>query len=96
MRQFRYFYDNNYRKHDVIKQRTPSKIYDKDIRALTSTAAYMNIGPGGRYEIDATIADLYLVSEKDPEKIIGRPVVYVVPVRKPADNPLQQALTRFF
>ncbi|MGO0309674.1 Mu transposase C-terminal domain-containing protein [Endozoicomonas acroporae] len=78
MRQFRYFYDTNYRKNEVIRQRTPSKIYDKDIRALTSTAAYMNIGPGGRYEIDATIADLYLVSEKDPEKIIGRPVVYVV------------------
>ncbi len=78
MRQFRYFFETNYRKSDVIKQRTPAKIFDKDIRALTSTAAYMNIGPGGRYEIDATIADLYLVSEKDPEKIIGRPVVYLV------------------
>ncbi|RCU51049.1 transcriptional antiterminator [Corallincola holothuriorum] len=78
LRQFRYFYESNYRQHDVVKLRTPSKIYDKDIRALTSTSAYMNIGPGGRYEIDATIADLYLVSEKDPNKIIGRPVVYIV------------------
>ncbi|MBL4828758.1 MAG: DDE-type integrase/transposase/recombinase [Aliivibrio sp.] len=78
LRQFRYFYESNYRKHDVVRRRTPSKIYDKDFRALTSTSAYMNIGPGGRYEIDATIADLYLVSEKDPSRIIGRPVVYIV------------------
>ncbi|MFA0602087.1 Mu transposase C-terminal domain-containing protein [Vibrio sp. 10N.222.49.E4] len=78
LRQFRYFYESNYKKHDVVRRRTPSKAYDKDIRALTSTSAFLNIGPGGRYEIDATIADLYLVSEKDPNKIIGRPVVYVV------------------
>ncbi|MCG9731112.1 Mu transposase C-terminal domain-containing protein [Shewanella sp. Isolate13] len=77
-RQFRYFYESNYRKNDVVRRRTPSKIYDKDIRPLTSTSAFMNIGPGGRYEIDATIADLYLVSENDPNKIIGRPVVYIV------------------
>lgn len=78
LRQFRYFYESNYKKHEVVRRRTPSKIYDKDIRPLTSTSGFMNIGPGGRYEIDATIADLYLVSEKDPNKIIGRPVVYVV------------------
>ncbi|MBY7829136.1 Mu transposase C-terminal domain-containing protein [Vibrio fluvialis] len=78
LRQFRYFYESNYRKKDVVRRRTSSKTYDKDIRALTSTSAFMNMGPGGRYEIDATIADLYLVSEKDPNRIIGRPVVYVV------------------
>lgn len=78
LRQFRYFYEKNYRQHDIIKWRTPSKIYDKDIRPLTSTSAYMNVGPGGRYEIDATIADLYLVSDSDPNKIIGRPVMYFV------------------
>ncbi|MEJ6079164.1 Mu transposase C-terminal domain-containing protein [Vibrio sp. 1-Bac 57] len=78
LRQFRYFYESNYRTHDIVKKRTPSKIYDKDIRPLTSTSTYMSIGPGGRYEIDATIADLYLVSEKDPNRIIGRPVIYAV------------------
>lgn len=78
LRQFSYFYKKNYRKNEIIKQRTPSKIYDKDIRALTSTATYMNFGPGGRYEIDATIGDIYLVSDVDPERIIGRPVIYLV------------------
>lgn len=77
-RQFEYFYDTNYRKSEIIKKRTPSKIYDKDIRPLESTSTVSNFGPGARYEIDATIGDIYLVSEKDPEKIIGRPVIYMV------------------
>lgn len=76
--QFRYFYTKNYSKKDVNKARLPSKIYDKDIRALTSTATNLNFGPGARYEIDATIGDIYLVSNKDPDKIIGRPVIYLV------------------
>ncbi|MEO9589110.1 MULTISPECIES: Mu transposase C-terminal domain-containing protein [Marinobacter] len=78
MRQFRYFYETNYRKNEVVRRRTPSRIYQKDKRALTSTSANLNFGPGARYEIDATIADLYLVAEKDPNVIIGRPVLYFV------------------
>lgn len=78
MRQFRYFYETNYRKTDVVRKRTPSRIYEKDMRPLTSTSAHLNFGPGARYEIDATIADLYLVAEDDPALIIGRPVLYFV------------------
>lgn len=77
-RQFRYYFDKNYTNKDVNKRRHYKKVYDKDIRPLTSTSGYLNIGPGGRYEIDATIADIYLVSNKDPSRIIGRPVIYLV------------------
>lgn len=76
--QFRYFFEKNYSKKDVIKARTPSIIYDKDIAPLKSTAATNNFGPGARYEIDATIADVYLISELDPDRIIGRPIIYKV------------------
>lgn len=76
--QFRYFFENNYRKPDVIKARTPSIVYDKDIAPLKSTATTNNFGPGARYEIDATIADLYLISSLDPDRIIGRPIIYKV------------------
>jgi|TARA_R110000851_G_scaffold303726_1_gene461386 transposase InsO family protein len=62
----------------VVRTRTPSRIYQKDKRALTSTSGNLNFGPGARYEIDATIADLYLVAEDDPALIIGRPVLYFV------------------
>lgn len=35
-------------------------------------------GPGSRYQIDATIGDVYLVSEVNRNWIIGRPVIYLV------------------
>ena len=34
------------------------------------------MGPGSRYQIDATIADIYLISDSDRACIIGRPTVY--------------------
>lgn len=76
--QFRYFYMTNYQKSEVVRKRTPARIYEKDMRALTSTSANLNFGPGARYEIDATIGDLYLVAEEDANVIIGRPVLYFV------------------
>lgn len=76
--QFRRFFNQNYKQSEVIQKRTPSRIYNKDIRPLVSTATAYNFGPGARYEIDATIADIYLVSDRDPDLIIGRPVVYLV------------------
>ena len=37
----------------------------------------MAFGPGSVYQIDATLADIYLVSSLDRTRIIGRPVIYV-------------------
>lgn len=34
--------------------------------------------PGSIYEVDATIADVYLVSSKNPLNVIGRPIVYII------------------
>lgn len=78
MAQFSYFYKTNYLATDVAKKRTPSIVYNKDKRPIVSTSGYMNFGPGARYEIDATIGDIYLVSDHDPNVIIGRPVIYFV------------------
>jgi hypothetical protein len=78
MRQFRYFFEKNYSKPDVVKARTSSIEYEKDIAPLKSTSVANNFGPGARYEIDATIADIYLISELDPNRIIGRPIIYKV------------------
>lgn len=77
-RQFRYWYDKD---NDVFRieriRRTP-RVYDKDCRALLSSSTREAIGPGSRYQIDATIGDVYLVSRLDRGKIVGRPVVYIV------------------
>lgn len=77
-RQFRYFYNKHYAKPLVVQARTPSIQYAKDVVPSHSTSATNNFGPGARYEIDATIADLHLVSEHDPDRIVGRPIVYKV------------------
>lgn len=77
-RQFGYFFKKNYTSHQIKKhQNTPSD-YMKDYRPLKSTATTDAHGPGFRYEIDATIADIYLVSDEDRAKIIGRPTIYFV------------------
>ncbi|MGU7807970.1 transposase, partial [Escherichia coli] len=52
--------------------------YRKDYRPLQSTSNAQALGPGARYEIDATIADIYLVSNSNPESIVGRPTIYFV------------------
>jgi len=78
LRQFRYWYekDNDIFYNERIR-RTP-RVYDKDMRAILGSSTAETIGPGFRYQIDATIGDVYLVSRFDPNKIIGRPVVYIV------------------
>lgn len=53
-------------------------IYKKDVRPLHSTATIQALGPGSRYEIDATIADIILVSDHDRNQPVGRPTVYIV------------------
>jgi len=78
IRQFRYFYDREYKKPQRLEARTHPGVYKKDVRPLTSTATASVLGPGSRYEIDATIADIYLVDDEDRSKIIGRPTIYIV------------------
>lgn len=54
--------------------------HEKDFRPLTSTSDYGVRGPAEKYEIDATIGDIYLVSAFDRSRTrsIGRPVIYLV------------------
>ncbi|MGP9676907.1 MULTISPECIES: integrase catalytic domain-containing protein, partial [unclassified Halomonas] len=75
--QLRYFYEREYKKADRIRLRANRITYQKDIRPLIGTATAGVLGPGSRYEIDATIADIYLLSA-DRQGVIGRPTLYVV------------------
>ena len=75
--QLRYFYEQEYLLANRIRLRANKIEYQKDIRPLKGTATSSVYGPGARYEIDATIADIYLLSA-DRQKIIGRPTLYVV------------------
>ncbi len=78
LRQFQYFYKTEYTKATQLTVQTPQGSYKKDVRPLHGTATEQALGPGSRYEIDATIADIYLVDDHDPDKVIGRPTIYMV------------------
>ncbi len=77
--QFRYWYEveNKDLKKDIVS-REGRKKFDLKYRALHGSSKQETIGPGSRYQIDATVGDVYLVSKYNPSWIIGRPVIYVV------------------
>ena len=80
IRQFRYWYDKE-QKNDIkktVSSRIGSRAFALEHRAIIGTSKQETIGPGSRYQIDATIADVYLVSRYNRNWIIGRPVVYLV------------------
>lgn len=47
-------------------------------RMLPSDSNAQVKGPGARYQIDATVVDLYLVSKRNRNRILGRPTLYLV------------------
>jgi hypothetical protein len=77
LRQFRYWYEKDNDIFAVTRRRRTPRLYDKDMRGLLGTSTGEVDGPGARYQIDATIADIYLVSRYHRDRIVGRPVVYV-------------------
>ncbi|WP_375199898.1 Mu transposase C-terminal domain-containing protein [Bacillus sp. RS11] len=61
-----------------IEFRKSAKEYELKHRPILSNSKIETNGPGTRFQIDATIADIYLVSSFDINRIIGRPVVYAI------------------
>ncbi len=76
--QFNYWLEQDGDRLEIKRERLRPRIYDKDLRGLLGTSTAETWGPGSRYQIDATIADVYLVSRMDRSKVIGRPVLYIV------------------
>lgn len=78
LKQFRYWYGKDNDIFAISRRRHTARKYDKDMRGLLGTSSEGVCGPGERYQIDATIGDVYLVSRYDRHRIVGRPVVYVI------------------
>lgn len=76
--QFKYYAKTHFDKADVLRGRAGPIRWEKDCRPLKGTAIDDLSGPGQRYEIDATIADVFLVHRVNRNWLIGRPVLYVV------------------
>lgn len=76
--QFHYWGKKAFDDMTILRARKGERSWSKDLRALRGRAKDGLYGPCHRFEIDATIADIYLVSRFNRNWIIGRPVVYVV------------------
>lgn len=62
----------------TLTSRKGSKRFALENRAILGSSKMETSGPGSRYQIDATVADIYLVSKYNRNWIIGRPVIYVI------------------
>lgn len=76
--QFRYWYRKNRDTVAAMKAREGDGGYQRRGRAVTGFTERKYTYPGAAYQIDATIADIYLVKENDRNAIVGRPVMYFV------------------
>ena len=77
-RQFQHWHSKNRDRNLETVERDGQSALNLKERAVTGKADFGMQGPGAQYQIDATIADVYLVSRFNRANIIGRPVVYFV------------------
>ena len=76
--QYYYWFKRNENTALDIKSRDGEKEFELKHRPLLSSSTLEAPGPGFRFQIDATTADIYIVSELDRSQIIGRPTVYII------------------
>lgn len=76
--QFYYWFKKNEDIQKDIIFRESEKAFNLKNRALLSNSKYETDGPGTRFQVDATIADVYVVSSLNRNRVIGRPIVYAI------------------
>ena len=74
--QFWYWYSKKYGTKEKLIARKGRAKFELNHRAILGKSDYGIMGPGAKYQIDATIGDIYLVSRFNRAEIIGRPVIY--------------------
>ena len=76
--QFYYWFKKNEDVKKDITFRESEKEFNLKHRELLSNSKQETDGPGTRFQVDATIADVYLVSSLNRNRVIGRPIVYAI------------------
>ena len=80
--QFRYYVRKNLPKEAVIRAKKGDAHFELNHRAKLGSLQAQTYTVGETYEIDATIADTFLVHADDRSKIIGKPTLYMTRDRK--------------
>lgn len=78
--QFKYHVQKEVERHlqEFFRKKFGNRKYNLRFRELKGSSTREAPYPGAIYQIDATIADLYLVSRLNRTHIIGRPVIVVI------------------
>lgn len=76
--QFRYWYKRHRDLEASLKRKKGEGKFNLQDRPLLGSATDLATGPGSLYQIDATVGDVYLLTNALPPAILGRPVVYLV------------------
>ncbi|ENM6584227.1 DDE-type integrase/transposase/recombinase [Vibrio alginolyticus] len=77
-KQFSYWSTKLFSKEQVIQQRTSENDYLRNKRGALGSVTDRSHLPGGHFEIDATVADVHIVSELGSHYVLGRPTIYIV------------------
>ncbi|PKG74694.1 transposase [Shewanella sp. GutCb] len=77
-KQFSYWRTKLFNKDQIIKQRTSENDYLRNKRGALGSITDRSYLPGTHFEIDATVADVHIVSEFGSQYVLGRPTIYIV------------------
>ncbi|MGR3969677.1 transposase, partial [Shewanella sp. 1180_01] len=78
LKQFRYWSKKKFTQDEFIKGRTTENDHLRNKRGLLGSVIQDSYLPGTHFEIDATVADVHIVSELGAQHILGRPTIYIV------------------
>lgn len=76
--QFKYWYYRERRLSKSIILRHGEHEFNLNHRALDGNPMLHAFGPGSIFELDSTVADNYVVSALDRNRILGRPILYFI------------------
>jgi len=78
LNQFEYWGQKAFTTKETLIKREGMKDFSLNHRGIIGESTSEAYAPGRLFQVDATIADIYLVSRQNADWIIGRPVVYMV------------------
>ncbi|QMW14129.1 DDE-type integrase/transposase/recombinase [Pseudoalteromonas sp. MT33b] len=75
LRQFKYFVNKHLSLHQKTTIEKGDSFFEGNVKQLSSCSTSDTYGPGSVFQVDATVADVHLISSQT-QKHIGRPTIY--------------------